>query len=126
MITPMRATLILLLPLLPVPGTAHEWYTEEENAIGYGCCGGDDCAAGEWPVRQGADGIWEVDILPGTHPQVPASLGTKPITFRLISGDGRDMGPPSLSPDYSTHVCIMSGTQLQEHRAQCIFISGTM
>jgi hypothetical protein len=110
--------------------SAHEWYANQKNEIGYGCCGGNDCAGGNWPVHRAEDGIWEVTIRPSSHPYLASQvhrIGDEPITFRLMKDDGTSMGNPGISPDDKTHACMpIANPYTKVNTVQCLFIGGSV
>ena len=63
------------------------------------CCSGMDCAPVEADAVQTTPQGYFVTIMPGTHPQWPASQ-TRPITFLIPYAKGR------ASPDGHYHICF--------------------
>jgi hypothetical protein len=93
-----RACLILALSAAPV--AAHEWYTGQQNELGYSCCGGQDCnAIRDDQVRQVGPSSWEITLWPGDLPSVTVeNIGPDPKVFRFD-------GNPGLSPDgFAAHL----------------------
>lgn len=101
------------------PAPAHELYTTLKNEQGDGCCGGNDCAGGAYPVRKVAGG-YEVDIAVGTHPQVTSAL-FPPGTVQTFFVPGN----PGLSWNDEVHFCGIPG-EIKQHEGRCLFIGGSV
>jgi len=115
----LHLTALALALALASPAGAHEWYTNQVNAKGENCCGGNDCAGGPWAFRQTPTG-YDVDIPVGAHPKV-TSLNFAPgtvITFHFT-------GNPGLSPDGDVHACLLD-YQIPLRTLRCLFIGGLM
>jgi len=88
------------------PVSGHEWYSGLTNAIGQGCCGGQDCQ--QIPaddVHCNGDGC-TIILKPGDHKQM------------LAGGTLKFLDTPSWSPTGGTHLCVVGGV------ARCLFMDG--